>query len=114
MAAQDLKFIVDAQLPPALAKWLKTKGAEATAVRDLGLQAASDDEIWRLAASQGAIVVTKDEDFAQLAAADANGPAIVWVRTGNVVNRLLVARFEACWTEIEAHLRAGARVVELR
>ena len=42
------------------------------------------------------------------------GPRVPWVRTGNLVNRLLLARFERAWAEIEAHLSASAMVVELR
>ena len=33
-----MRFLVDAQLPPALARWLGEKGFAATAVRDLGLR----------------------------------------------------------------------------
>jgi predicted nuclease of predicted toxin-antitoxin system len=33
-----MRFLVDAQLPPALAAWIRDQGHEATAVRDIGLQ----------------------------------------------------------------------------
>ena len=107
------KFIVDAQLPPALAAWLRGKGHEAVALREIGLHQADDATIWQWAAAERAIIVTKDEDFPLLAADIVPGPAILWVRTGNLVNRLLLARFEAVWPEIESHFESGARIVEL-
>jgi predicted nuclease of predicted toxin-antitoxin system len=41
-----MRFIVDAQLPPALARWLAAKGHEAEHVADLQMEAASDAAIW--------------------------------------------------------------------
>jgi predicted nuclease of predicted toxin-antitoxin system len=108
-----MKFIIDAQLPPALADWLRGKGHEAVAVREIGLLDADDNAIWAHAVENQATIVTKDEDFA-IRAATQDGPPILWVRTGNLVNRLLLARFEVAWPRIEAHFESAARVVELR
>jgi len=36
------------------------------------------------------------------------------VRTGNVLNVALLARFEAVWFEVEQHFATGARIVEIR
>ena len=69
--------------------------------------------IWARAVGDGAVIITKDEDFALLAASNAIGPKILWVRTGNLVNRLLLARFERAWPDVETHLSAPVRVVEL-
>jgi predicted nuclease of predicted toxin-antitoxin system len=41
-----MRFIVDAQLPPALARWLAAKGHEAEHVADQQMEAASDTAIW--------------------------------------------------------------------
>jgi predicted nuclease of predicted toxin-antitoxin system len=109
-----LEFIVDAQLPPALAGWLRDRGHRAAALRELGLTGADDRTVWELAVQRGAIVVTKDEDFAQLAARGSSGARVLWVRTGNVINRLLLVQFERAWSAIEAHLETGVTVVELR
>ena len=57
-----MKFLVDANLPPALAQWLVSEGHEARHVADLGMQAAADREIWQHARDSGACIVTKDED----------------------------------------------------
>ncbi len=59
-----MRFVVDAQLPPALARRLETLGHTAEHVADRGMASASDNVIRDYAASVGAVIVTKDEDFA--------------------------------------------------
>ena len=80
-----MNFLVDAQLPPRLADWLRTQGHAAVAARDIGMQAATDNAIWRHAMQENAIIVTKDEDFAAMAGRRIAGPQILWVRTGNIL-----------------------------
>jgi len=60
------RFLVDNQLPAALTRWLRDKGQEAEHVLDLNLGQSPDTQIWQRAAELGAVIVTKDEDFAQL------------------------------------------------
>lgn len=48
-----MRFLVDAQLPPSLARFLTTVGEEAIACRDVGLRDADDGEIWRFAIAGG-------------------------------------------------------------
>lgn len=48
-----MKFLVDAQLPPALARWLIEAGCEAQVVREIGLREADDGVIWRYAETNG-------------------------------------------------------------
>lgn len=59
-----MRFLVDAQPPPASARWLAAQGYQADHVADLNMNSAPDSSIWQLAASTGAVIVTKDEDFA--------------------------------------------------
>ena len=58
-----MRFLVDAQLPPALARWLVERGYVAEHVFDLGMAGADDREIWAYASRVGAVIITKDEDF---------------------------------------------------
>lgn len=46
-----MRFLVDAQLPPALARWMVEQGHEASHVVDHGLGEASDASIWAAAIS---------------------------------------------------------------
>ena len=85
-----MNFLIDAQLPPGLARWLKEQGFEAQHVQDLGLRQAEDEEIWMHTLKVGSVLITKDEDFAERAARNSNAPRIVWLRVGNTTNAALV------------------------
>jgi predicted nuclease of predicted toxin-antitoxin system len=83
------------------------------AAREIGLREADDKTIWSYAKSTNAIIVTKDEDFALLVTA-APEVRVLWVRLGNVVNRVLLERFARVWPQIAVHLEDGAHIVEIR
>jgi predicted nuclease of predicted toxin-antitoxin system len=59
-----VKFVVDAQLPPASARVLRDSGCDAVAVREIGLRDAKDSDIWHYAIKEEAAIITKDVDFA--------------------------------------------------
>ncbi|HEY2032531.1 MAG TPA: DUF5615 family PIN-like protein [Rhizomicrobium sp.] len=108
-----MKFIVDAQLPPSLAVWIRARGHDASALREIGLRDASDIEIWTYACSADCILITKDQDFPLLAETQP-GAKIIWIRTGNLLKRALLKRFEHAWPELLGHLQSGIAIVELR
>ena len=55
-----MKFVVDNQLPPALARFIELGlGAEAAHVADIGLRDASDAELWAYASPAGSILIPK-------------------------------------------------------
>jgi predicted nuclease of predicted toxin-antitoxin system len=63
-------FWIDAQLSPALARWLSdTFGVTAYAVRDLGFRAAKDLPIFHAARQAGAVIMSKDSYFCLIAGA---------------------------------------------
>ena len=107
-----MRFVVDAQLPPALARRIESFGHIAEHVADRGLAKAADNEIRAVAAEIGAVIVTKDEDFAVHRVLH-EGPAIVWVRIGNTRRAELLRRFEAELPQIVAALERGEALVEL-
>ncbi|HZQ99021.1 MAG TPA: DUF5615 family PIN-like protein [Chloroflexota bacterium] len=108
-----MRFLVDAQLPPALARWLAERGHVAEHVSDVGLQAADDRILWDHAVSVGAVIITKDEDFALRRTLSAAGPAIVWVRRGNTRRRELLAWFEPLLPLVVDLLARGEPLVEI-
>ncbi len=108
-----MRFIVDAQLPTALAIWLRETGDEADHVADIGLLSATDHEIWAAALARDAVLITKDRDFAEWAITRVPGPQVLWVRIGNAANLSLIVRLAAAWPQIQQNLTAGARVVEV-
>ena len=109
-----MRFLVDAQLPPAFVDWLVERGYEAKAVRDLGLREASDAAIWSAAKDAGWIVVSKDEDFVEFVLQAESSPRVVWLRIGNCTNPILFTWLEPLWSGVVRLLEAGHRVVEIR
>ncbi len=109
-----MNFLVDAQLPPGLARWLTDQGHFAQHVEELGLADAEDSTIWNHAVSIDAVIVTKDEDFAERTSRTALGPVIVWLRIGNSTNRVLLQWLEPRWSVISQLLNDGNRLIEVR
>lgn len=109
-----MRFIIDAQLPPALAQLLSERGHSAEHVADVGLLSASDSEISRYAIENDAVLITKDEDFADQVVLGTLGPVIVWVRVGNTSRRALLDWFEPLLDRVTAMIDEGERLIELR
>lgn len=64
-------------------------------MRQVNLEAADDEAVWRHAADGAFAIVTKDDDFRQRGFVRGAPPKVIWVRLGN------------CATdEVEAVLRA--------
>ena len=109
-----MRFLVDAQLPPALAAYLEASGHQAEHVNRIGLGSASDLEVWRHAGAVRATLITKDIDFLALSQRNDDHPAVVWIRLGNCTNAALTAVVDALLPEIVSALTAGERLVEVR
>jgi predicted nuclease of predicted toxin-antitoxin system len=109
-----VKLLIDNQLPSALARFLKSNGVSADHVRDHGMQAAKDREIWEFARTHGYVLVSKDEDFPQLANRYGSPPQVIWVRLGNCRKAALLDVFRRTLPRLRGLLDAGERVIELR
>lgn len=108
-----MRFLIDAQLPPALVKHLIANGHEAIHVEELGLRHAADSEIWKEALSGKFTIVTKDEDFVLRADLASQSPSIVWIRKGNCTNAALLNWFHPLLSQIEKSLAQGSQIVEV-
>jgi len=109
-----VRFLIDAQLPTALARVLTEHGHLAEHVNDIGRGDAPDRELWQYALDHDAVIVTKDEDFAHMAILGDTSPIVVWVRVGNTRRAPLLAWFEPLIDRIVVMVEAGDRVIELR
>lgn len=109
-----MTFLVDNQLPQALARFLVSRGLQAKHVLDLGLDEADDQAIWNYAGKNGCVIITKDEDFMSLSLQTGAKNQVVWVRLGNCRTPALLAVFENTLPKIIQALQQGDRVVELR
>lgn len=88
-------------------------GHEASHLLDVGLLESSDSGIWDYALSHGAVIVTKDEDFAIRASVSRTSPRIVWIRIGNCPNARLLAWFEQQLPALINALESGNNLVEI-
>ncbi len=65
-----------------------------------GLESADDEAIWKHAASQGLVIVTKDADFHQRSFLFGAPPKVVWLSVGNCTTDAVVALLRARTVEI--------------
>ncbi|MDP9117538.1 MAG: DUF5615 family PIN-like protein [Actinomycetota bacterium] len=76
-----MRFLLDANLSPALVIRLSDAGYQSRHVADLGLIAADDAAIFDRAAAEGDVVITADSDFSMLLAARrAAKPSVILLR----------------------------------
>ena len=83
-------------------------------VLDAGHAEASDADLCEYAAGNERIIITKDEDFFHLSSRPKTNFQLIWVRLGNCRTAALLAAFEHVWPKLEASLKAGERVIEIR
>ena len=107
-----MRFLIDAQLPPALCGWFQALGHEAEHVTmRLGGQT-PDADVAACAVAGRFVLVTKDDDFALR-----HPPVdyrLLWLRCGNITNEALRVWLSERWEPILAALEAGETLVEVR
>jgi len=109
-----MNFLIDAQLPPALARLIASLGHQAVHVEEAGLLPSSDEAIWTHAMTHGQIIITKDEDFKNLLLlASTQKTPVVWVRIGNCSNAALAEWFQPLFPRVLAYLQQGEYLIEL-
>jgi predicted nuclease of predicted toxin-antitoxin system len=110
-----LNFIIDAQMPVKAAVWLRSLGHDAVHLNEIDMKAAGDSEIWTLCVERGAVVITKDRDFAdRYLSGQRPQPRIVWIRTGNLGRDQQVDHLARNWLRILTRLEATAPIIEVR
>lgn len=60
------RFVIDEDMPRSTAPALRTKGYEALDVRDFGLRGKSDDEVFKFAQKENAVILTGDLGFGNI------------------------------------------------
>ncbi len=95
------KFLIDTQLPPLLARYLRNKGHDSkhsTYYRNGHLF--NDDQIVKLAISENLIIITKDSDFLDNYILKGAPPSVLLLRLGNISNRQLYNHIEIHFNQV--------------
>jgi predicted nuclease of predicted toxin-antitoxin system len=96
-----VKLLFDQNLSPRLVQSLADVYPESAHVQSAGLATASDDAVWIHAKTGGFTILSKDEDFNDMAVVRGFPPKVLWLQLGN------------CTTgQVEAALRAHHAAIE--
>ncbi len=78
-----MKLLFDHYLSPHLVLRLADLYPDSAHVFTLGLDRASDAEVWSFSREKGYTIVTQDADYSDILEAGGFPPKVVWVRRGN-------------------------------
>jgi len=78
-----LKVLLDQHLSPRLADRLQDLFPQTCHVSNVGLDSATDLEVWEYAKEEGFVLVTKDAGFSEISLLRGFPPKVIWLRIGN-------------------------------
>ena len=78
-----MKLLFDENVSHTLVGILAHEFPGSTHVRDVGLRAAEDSQIWDHARTRGLVIVSKDTDFRERSYVEGFPPKTIWLDVGN-------------------------------
>ena len=102
-----MKLLLDENLSRKLVAALNPAFPGTSQVSFLGLERASDADIFTYARTSDYVIVTKDSDFAELSALHGIPPQILFLQIGNASNERIQALILARATEIANYFSAN-------
>jgi predicted nuclease of predicted toxin-antitoxin system len=91
-----LRYIIDTQLPPRLAAFLREKNFDAVHTTDYPEgHLLQDAEIRAIADAEDRIIITKDTDFFDYYMVKGSPPMVLLLKVGNISNADLISLFTA-------------------
>jgi len=103
-----VKLVIDMNLSPRWAGFLRQEGFEATHWSQIGAASAPDGEVLAYAREHGLVLVTHDLDFsAILAASDGTAPSVVQIRGADLEPETLGPRLVAALAKAQEGLASG-------
>lgn len=79
-----MKLLLDQNISRKLVALMREEFPDSSHVAELGLEQATDRQIWEYAQQNDYVIVSKDSDFRQLAFLLGPPPRAVWLNVGNV------------------------------
>ena len=89
-----MRLLFDQNISFRVVKQLKALLPDIKSIRECGLFNADDYEIWEYARQNDYTVVTVDKDIPTIGSVKGFPPKIIWLRTGNIKNQVIVLLFE--------------------
>jgi predicted nuclease of predicted toxin-antitoxin system len=96
-----VKLLLDQNLSRRLIGELQTLFPGSVHVSEVGLETASDLDVWTFARDNGFTIVSKDGDFRTLAILMPASPKVIWLRIGNATSSVAFALLSESAAAIE-------------
>jgi predicted nuclease of predicted toxin-antitoxin system len=104
-----MKLLLDENLSRRIVPFLQAVFPGSTQIALLGLETASDSEIWQYAKDNGYVIVSRDSDFQERSLVAGHPPQVIWLKIPNqsktvVLNILLEHQAEIKQALVEQNL----------
>jgi len=109
-----MRFLIDNQLPIALAIHLRERGHDCLHVLELHLEEADDRFLWQYGIRENRVLLSKAQDFIFLAVQPGDTGRLMWLRVGNCRNEALLRSMNEAHERVIAAFESGRRIVEVR
>jgi predicted nuclease of predicted toxin-antitoxin system len=106
-----VRFLVDANLSPRVAEWLRNAGYDAVHVFEAALGQAGDRQILEEAASRRQILLTADLDFGEIVARSSARTSVLILRLRSAATANVTKRLEMVLAQAASALEDGAVVI---
>lgn len=108
-----MKLLLDENLSRRLVPFLQADFPDSTQVALIGLERASDRDIWEYARAHEFIIVTKDADYYDLSLVLGAPPCVLWLQAGNASKASTLTLLLDHAEGIKAAFDGGRACVEL-
>lgn len=97
-----MKLLFDQNLSPKLVTRLEKLFPNSIHVQNIGLDTASDTDLWNYARVNNYIIVSKDSDFGDKSGIHGNPPKVIWIRLGNCTTNTVEKILIDYYSDIQA------------
>ena len=78
-----MKLLLDENLSRRIIPFIQQAYPGSSQVALLGLESASDQQVWDFAKQNDYVIVSKDSDFYDLGLLQGTPPQVIWIKSGN-------------------------------
>jgi len=108
-----MKLLLDQNISYRLINRIIDVFPDSKQVRELGLENATDSEIFKYAKDNHFTIVTFDSDFCELSVLKGFPPKIIWIRTGNTTTKNLEVLLKSKHKVIEQFFKENFACLEI-